>query len=114
MRAPAADKLGRIEAGIVTIQEAANLAAEIALPKAGRPTPLHNIEAVISLCAIYEAATGLKPTRRLKAKEPGGTGVTYGPFHEFVIAALTLLEGKAATKGIDERIKRALVARKRT
>jgi hypothetical protein len=112
-RGPMADQLHLKEDGVVSIQESAALAAEIALPKAGRPTPLQHMTAVISLCCIYEAATGLKPTRRWKPNVPGGPSVPYGPFREFAMAALTPLEGAEAKRGIDERIKDALRSRKR-
>jgi hypothetical protein len=113
-RVPADAHLHRIEDDIVLIEQAATEAAEIALPKAGRPTPVQHSAAVMSLCEIYEATTGLKPRRRLKPKAPGGTSVPYGPLYEFVSGALTPLEGAATAEGTDVRIKRALRARKRT
>jgi hypothetical protein len=103
------DQLNRALKIIGSIEQAARSAAkEFPAPKAGRPKRVTGDGTVIALCEIYEAATGRKPTRRWKE-----TSGSYGPFREFVIAALTPLEG-AAKRGIDERIKRALRSRKRS
>ena len=63
-------------------------------------------DAVEDLAGCWQCLTGNQPTRLIRGADHTARGTPYGPFQDFVVAALEPLFGKdAASTGIDDVIK---------
>jgi hypothetical protein len=78
----------------------------------GRPSDHRRRRAVAELASIYKFITREDPTRRTGtafAPEKGEPyGKPYGPFYDFALGCLSLVEGEDARVGLDDVIRRVL------
>jgi hypothetical protein len=76
--------------------------------KSGRQPNVARRMAVMELGHVFCHFTGDAPTRRSRFDYSIAEQQGYGPFHDFVIAALTPIEGQAAEVGVDRLVRETI------